>query len=97
MDVMTKPYPKHQAFGDDLTAAERLHPARVAVLRAIILLQQFCDITENASERLTEEQLQTICDAASAAYGAASNARFLGESDYNPFPVSTIKWNRRDK
>lgn len=89
-----QPHVKHDIFlGRDLTAAERLEPARITIRHAITLLQQFNDRIANAYPGLTEENLQCVCDAAAAAYNAASNCNGLGWSGYEPIPVATVSWN----
>lgn len=92
---MIRPYHKHDLFLEkDLTPAERLEPARAAIRHAIDLLQQFNDTIAHASPLLTDENLQTICDAAEAAYNAAGNAAFLGHSGFEPVPVKTVGWTK---
>lgn len=93
---MIRPYNKQDLFREkDLTPAERLEPARAAIRHAITLLQQFDDKIAHASPLLTDENLQTICDAAEAAYNAAGNAAFLGHSGFEPAPVKTVGWTKR--
>ena len=71
---MIRPYNKQDLFREkDLTCAERLEPARSTICHAIDLLQQFNDKIAHAYPGLTDENLQTICDAAEAAYNAASD------------------------
>ena len=93
-----KPHTKHDIFLDrDLTAAERLEPARITIRHAIQLLEQFNDTIAHAYPGLTEENLQCICDAAAAAYNAAANANGLGWSGYEPIPVATVCWTKPTK
>ena len=92
--MFIKPHTKHDIFLDrDLTAAERLEPARITVRQTVQLLMQFNDKLANAYPGLTEENLQCICDAAAAAYNAAANCNGLGWSGYEPIPVATVEWN----
>lgn len=88
-----KPYPKHDIILDrDLSASERLYPARSCVN---FMEGMLCDLKETligASDSLTEKQLQTICDAVQNAYNAVSNAAYLGNSDYHALPVESIRW-----
>ena len=93
---MIRPYNKQDLFREkDLTCAERLEPARSTICHAIDLLQQFNDKIAHAYPGLTDENLQTICDAAEAAYNAAINAAFLGHSGHEPLPVKAISWTKR--
>lgn len=90
---MTHPYNKHDfMLNRDLTAAERLEPARAALRFAAQLLQQFERDTLKASDRLTENQLEIICRAADQAYKAAENAAFLGYSEFNAHPLERVQW-----
>ena len=90
---MTHPYNKHDyLLGRDLTAAERLEPARVALRWAVKLLEQAETTAGRASDRLTEEQLETVCRAAEQAMRAAENAAFLGVSGYIAHPVERVAW-----
>ncbi len=88
-----KPYPKHDFILDrDLTPAERLEPQRATIRFAIKYLKQLDDTLKNASNSLTEEQLETIADAVQNAYNAASNAAFLGTTGYHALPVRSVRW-----
>jgi len=90
---MTHPYNKHDFILDrDLTPAERLEPQRVALRYARQRLEQFERILDNASDRLTESDLLTICEAVDNALAAAENACFLGVSGYHPQPVHAVGW-----
>ena len=90
---MTHPYNKHDyLLGRDLTAAERLEPARVALRWAVKLLEQAETTAGRASDRLTEEQLETVCRAAEQAMRAAENAAFLGVSGYIAHPAERVAW-----
>lgn len=54
-------YPKHDyLLNRDLTPAERLEPQRISLARMINKLEATIDQLNNASEDLTEEQLETI-------------------------------------
>ena len=88
---MTHPYNKHDFILDrDLTPAERLEPQRVALRYARQRLEQFERILDNASDRLTESDLSTICEAVDNALAAAENTCFLGISGYHPQPVHAV-------
>lgn len=90
---MIHPYKKHDAMlGRDLTNAERLEPAVHTLEHARRLLEQFSRDVQRASDRLNDEQLETICRAAYVAMQAAENAAFLGNSHFNPRPLETVKW-----
>lgn len=93
---MIRPYEKHDLLLNvDLTAAERLEPARSALRHAYDLLRQCEDTLNHAAPGLSDAKLQVICDAAEAAHNAAMNAAFLGLSGYSPFPVKTVSWTRQ--
>lgn len=90
---MNHPYKKHDVMlGRDLSASERLEPARVDVRFAIRLLEQFSRTVSNASDNLTEKQLETICKAADMAWKAAENCAFLGNSEFIAHPLERIVW-----
>lgn len=90
---MIRPYNEYQPVSDThLRPRERLEPARAALRHAVSLLEQFSRRTESAWDHLSDEELQTICDAAEAALNAAQNAAFLGESGYCPRPIREIRW-----
>jgi hypothetical protein len=90
---MITPYTKHDdLLKRDLTASERLEPARTALRYAVELLRQFDRDTSNAWDKLTEEQLLKICEAAEVALNAAENAAFMGREFY-PKPVWEVKWD----
>lgn len=88
-----KPYPKYDAIlRRDLTPAERLEPG-IATVRFMRKMLDSLDYTlRNASDSLTEENIQTIADAVQNAYNAVSNAAYLGNSDYHALPVESIRW-----
>jgi hypothetical protein len=46
----------------------------------------------NASDSLTDKQLNIIANAVENAYNAVSNAAHLGESGYESKPVKKITW-----
>lgn len=88
-----RPYNKHDPIiGRDLTAAERLEPARAALRLAAKLIEQAERTAENASNLLTEAELETVCRAAEQAVRAAENAAFLGVSGYIAHPVERVAW-----
>ena len=90
---MTHPYNKHDAMlGRDLTAAERLAPARATLRTAMRLIAQAIQTTDAAWNGLTDEQLEIICKAADQAYYAATNCAFMGESGFNAIPLEKIEW-----
>lgn len=90
---MTHPYIKFDPLlGRDLTAAERLEPARTTLRFSIKLLEQFIRTTEKASDRLTDEQLEIICKACDQALHAAENCAFMGDSGFNARPLEKIEW-----
>ena len=92
-NIMNHPYKKHdEMLGRDLSAAERLEPARAALRYAVRLLEQFERDTTKASDRLSENQLETICKAADMAWKAAENCAFLGTSGFNAHPLERIVW-----
>ena len=79
----------------DLTAQERLEPCRVAVRFMHRSLDSLEHVIRNASNDLTEEQLQLVADAVQVACNAVDNAAFLGDSDYQARPVRLVKWEGR--
>ena len=88
-----KPYPKHDhILHRDLTAAERLAPARTAITFMLRDLDTLEYRIKNASDDLTEAQLEIICEAVQNAYNAVNNAACLGESDYHALPVKSVRW-----
>ena len=90
---MTKPYNKHDIIaGRDLTAGERLESARATLKWAVRLLEQFSDDTVHTSDKLTEDQLLTICKAVDQAYLAAENAAFLGRSGFVAHALQRVEW-----
>lgn len=92
---MTHPYNKRDEILErDLTAAERLEPARATLLYATRLLQQFHKDLMSASDNLTENQLEIICNAVDQAWMAAENCAFMGLSGFNAHPLKTVKWER---
>lgn len=89
-------YNKHDYIHNrDLRPRERLEPQR----NTIKFIRQLCDSLENelnnASDRLTEDDLLTIADAVQNAYNAMENATFLGHSDFYPRPVRVVRWGER--
>lgn len=89
------PCPKHDfILHRDLTASERLAPAQICIRFIKDDLESLEYRIKNASNALTEEQLQTICDAVQYAYNAVSNAACLGESGYTPLPVKVVRWEK---
>ena len=90
---MTHPYCKHdELLKKDLRPRERLEPARNILFFAIQHLEQFAHTTENASDKLTDEQLETICRACDMALNAALNCSQLGVVGYHAMPVETVRW-----
>ena len=90
---MTHPYKKHDVMlGRDLTASERMEPARAALRYAIQLLEQFENDTLKTSDALTENQLETVCKAVDQAWKAAENCAFIGNSEFYPHPLERIEW-----
>ena len=91
---MIYPYNKHDfILNRDLTPAERLEPQRKCLEHTQNLLEQFKRTLESASDRLTENELNTIAEAVDNALRAAENAAFLGESGFNPRPVRMVSWD----
>ena len=91
---MTHPYNKHDyILNRDLTPAERLEPQRKALEHAQGLLDHFRKILVNASDELTEKELDTIAEAVENALRAAENAAFLGTLGFNPRPVRMVSWD----
>lgn len=91
--IMNHPYKKHdEMLNRDISAAERLEPARSALRYAVRLLEQFERDTTKAYDGLTENQLETICKAADTAWKAAENCAFLGNSEFNAHPLERIVW-----
>ena len=90
---MNHPYKKHDVMlGRDLSAAERLEPARASLRYAVRLLEQFSRDTTKASDGLSDDQLETICKAVDMAWKAAENCAFLGISEFNAHPLERIVW-----
>lgn len=90
---MIRPVNKHDYMLDrDLRPRERLSPATSAIRFARQLLEQFERDLERAGDQLTEEQLQTICNAADMAWKAAENAAFLGHSGFHAHPLEAVNW-----
>lgn len=90
-----KIYPKHDYILDrDLRPCERLEPQRVEINYMHHLLDSLKNTLNNASDMLTEDELDTIADAVQMAYNAVENAAHLGSSDFVPRPVRTVGWNR---
>lgn len=90
---MVHPYNKHDALLDrDLTAAERLEPARAALRYAVKLLEQFERETNHAWDGLSDNQLQIICNATEQAWRAAENCAFLGSSGFEGHILERVSW-----
>ena len=90
---MSHPYPKHDdLLKKDLSAAERLETQRAYLRFSISHLEQSIRTLEHASDKLTEEQLQNICDAVDSAFNACANIAFLGYSGYTAQEVKTVSW-----
>ena len=75
----------------NLSAGERLDPCIVALNFAQRYINQAKDKIRHAAEDLTEEELQTICDATEVVLNAVENLVFLGKSEI-PNPVWPVKW-----
>lgn len=91
---MIHPYEKHDAIlNRDLSASERLEPARASLRFAMRLLKQFERDLLKASDRLTDEQLQTICNAVDNAWRASENCAFLGNPEFVAHPLERVSWN----
>lgn len=89
---MTYLYSKTDIYGNPRSNRERLTPAMDAVDHAIRLMLNYQYRLRQVSEYLTDEELQTLCDAADAVASAASNAANLGWSGYEPIEVKTVRW-----
>lgn len=90
---MNHPYKKHDLLlGRDLTNAERLQPAVATLDRAALLIGQFRRDVQNASDLLSEEQLEIIGKAADVILRASENATFLGWQSFDPWPLESVKW-----
>ena len=93
---MVHPYKKEDILlKRNLTAGERLEPARATLRHAVQLLEQFERVTNGASENLSEDQLETICKAAWNAYLAAENCAFMGCSGFNAHPLEMVEWTNK--
>lgn len=89
------PYGKIDIFKGELHARERLEPARASLRLSISLLEQFIDRTEQATDLLSDEQLEVICKAAWEAQKAAENCALMGYSDFNAHPLEKVEWVNR--
>lgn len=92
-----KPYNKHDFILDrDLTVAERLEPQRATVRFTKRALDSLDYVLRNASNDLTEEQIQTVAAAVQYAYNAVSNAANLGTVGYHALPVQVVRWKQKE-
>lgn len=90
---MSKPYQKYDdILKRDLTASERLEKQLCYLRFSVNYIEQFQIVIKNLSNDLTEEQLQTICDAVDSVLNASSNAAFLGMHGYEARPVKMVEW-----
>lgn len=90
---MMHPYPKHDyILNRDLLPRERLEPALSALRWTKQLIEQAMDTVSNASDRLTDNQLEIICSACVQAHNAAENIAFMGISGFNAHPLKMVEW-----
>ena len=88
-----KVYNKHDYIQDrDLLPRERLEPQRRTISFMRELLNGLENTLNNASDALSEDDLNTIADAVQNAYNAVENAAFLGETGFYPRPVRAVRW-----
>lgn len=91
---MSHPYPKHDdLLKRDLSAPERLAKQRAYLRSSIKYLEQSIRTLERASDQLTEDELQKVCDAVDSVFNASANIAFLGDYGYEAKEVKTVSWN----